>query len=562
MQRDHSMAPPGGGGFASRSRYRKMVRGSTPRSRAVWVRLPLLRSRTSSTYLRWNSSFAFSSGRIGALGLLAEVEVLGAEQRLLAEDERLLDAVLELPDVARPGALLDGGERLRREALHVRRRAPRRACESSALAMMSTSSPRSRSGGQVDVDDVEPVVEVLAEAPGADLVLEDAVGRGDDADVDLLGLAVADAEDDALLQRAQQLHLQVERQLADLVEEERAAVGRLELAGPRRDGAGEGALHVPEELTLDEVLGDGAAVDDDERPVRRGCERRWISRAMSSLPVPVSPVMSTEMSVVATFCSLRNTSSIDGHAPMISPKRLSFSSATSFSLSARSALRSIAFCRMRLACDGEDGEHVELVAVEEALDAVVADVEHALHVPLATTSGAHMTLERRSARTLSLVLNCESLSASLTMTGRPVSRTLRTMLSLMAPAGASAMASRLTLRDARMRCPVARRGASAGASLARRPRRPCGLRRERVVVQQDEALLGAGDLDDGVEHRLEELVDLLHRHQLLAELVELAEAGQLLVGDVELRVADGRRRRRRRSALRRSARPSAARRRC
>ncbi len=74
---------------------------------------------------------------------------------------------------------------------------------------------------------------------------------------------------------------------------------------------------------------------------------------MSSLPVPVSPVMSTEMSVVATFCSLRNTSSIEGQAPMISPKRLSFSSATSFSLSARRAVRSIAFCRMSDACEAK-----------------------------------------------------------------------------------------------------------------------------------------------------------------------------------------------------------------
>ena len=136
--------------------------------------------------------------------------------------------------------------------------------------MMSTSSPRSRSGGQTDVHDVEPVVEILAEAAALDLVLEDAVRRGDDADVDLLGLAVADAEDDALLERAQQLHLEVERQLADLVEEERALVGRLELAGPRRDGARERALHVAEELALDEVLGDGAAVDDDERARSRG----------------------------------------------------------------------------------------------------------------------------------------------------------------------------------------------------------------------------------------------------------------------------------------------------
>ena len=37
-----------------------------------------------------------------------------------------------------------------------------------------------------------------------------------------------------------------------------------------------------------------------------------------------------------------------------------------------------------------------------------------------------------------------------------------------------------------------------------------------------------GDLDDGVEHRLEQLVDVLHRHQLLAELEELAHAGELL----------------------------------
>ena len=36
--------------------------------------------------------------------------------------------------------------------------------QSSTLAMMITSSPRSRSGGQPEVDDVEPVVEVLAEA--------------------------------------------------------------------------------------------------------------------------------------------------------------------------------------------------------------------------------------------------------------------------------------------------------------------------------------------------------------------------------------------------------------
>ena len=89
---------------------------------------------------------------------------------------------------------------------------------------------------------------------------------------------------------------------------------------------------------------------------------------MSSLPVPVSPVMSTLMSVVATFCSLRNTSSIDGQEPMISPKRLSESSCASFSLSARRAVSSIAFCRISDAWAAKMVEHVELRLLEQVLD--------------------------------------------------------------------------------------------------------------------------------------------------------------------------------------------------
>ena len=46
----------------------------------------------------------------------------------------------------------------------------------------------------------------------------------------LIGLRAADALDLAFLDRAQQLGLQVEPQVADLVEEQRAAGGQLELA--------------------------------------------------------------------------------------------------------------------------------------------------------------------------------------------------------------------------------------------------------------------------------------------------------------------------------------------
>src|SRR5262249_50918409 len=53
----------------------------------------------------------------------------------------------------------------------------------------------------------------------------------------------------------------------DLVEEQRPAVGGLDLALPLRVGAGEGAPLVTEELALEQRLRDGAAVDGDEGSV-------------------------------------------------------------------------------------------------------------------------------------------------------------------------------------------------------------------------------------------------------------------------------------------------------
>ena len=73
-----------------------------------------------------------------------------------------------------------------------------------------------------------------------------------DAHVGAQRLVAADAPELARLEHAQQLRLHVEGQLADLVEEQRAAVGVLERALARRDGAGERAALVPEELALDE----------------------------------------------------------------------------------------------------------------------------------------------------------------------------------------------------------------------------------------------------------------------------------------------------------------------
>ena len=122
-----------------------------------------------------------------------------------------------------------------------------------------------------DVDDVEPVIEVLAEAAGGDLLAEAPVGRGDDAHVDGERAGAADALDFAGLDRAQQLGLGLEREVADLVEEQRAAVGQLEPALLALHRAGERPALVAEQLALDQVLRDRRTVDLDERA--RGAPR-------------------------------------------------------------------------------------------------------------------------------------------------------------------------------------------------------------------------------------------------------------------------------------------------
>ena len=75
----------------------------------------------------------------------------------------------------------------------------------------------------------------------------------------------AERLDHALLEHAQQLRLHGERDLRDLVEQQRSAVGRLEAPFALSHGAREGAALVTEQLRLDERLGERRAVDRDER---------------------------------------------------------------------------------------------------------------------------------------------------------------------------------------------------------------------------------------------------------------------------------------------------------
>src|SRR4029079_14471711 len=81
---------------------------------------------------------------------------------------------------------------------------------------------------KLDGDDVDPIEEIFAEAAFLDRFLEVYVGGGDQPEIGLDGLGAADALAFPLLDGAQELGLQLQRQVANFVEKERAARRQLE----------------------------------------------------------------------------------------------------------------------------------------------------------------------------------------------------------------------------------------------------------------------------------------------------------------------------------------------
>src|SRR2546426_2234024 len=191
-------------------------------------------------------------------------QVFRLDAVLACEHDTALDEVLELPHVPRPRVGLEPLDRLAREALEL-------------PAVLGSVDAQEVLGEDADVlvtlaerwhtdrDDVEPVVEVLAEAPLSHHLGQVLVRGGDDAHVDLDGVRAAEALELTLLEHAKDLGLGHRREVGDLVEEERAPVGQLEAALLAAGRAGERTLLVAEQLRLEQRLGPGPTVHRDER---------------------------------------------------------------------------------------------------------------------------------------------------------------------------------------------------------------------------------------------------------------------------------------------------------
>ena len=120
---------------------------------------------------------------------------------------------------------------------------------------------------QIDVDDVEPVVEILAEFLFFHHLAQVGIGGRQNPHVHLHHFVRAERREFLLLNHAQQLRLRFRPDGAHFVEKDRAFVGDFERAFLVVNGAGERAFHMPEQSGFQQIGGQRTAVHGDKRMI-------------------------------------------------------------------------------------------------------------------------------------------------------------------------------------------------------------------------------------------------------------------------------------------------------
>jgi len=204
-------------------------------------------------------------GRYGAGGTEAgdlEVrrEVFDAELGAVGKDHGAFDDIFQLADIALPFVLLKPFEEGGAHAVDAFA-----AFEGEDVEVVIRDDGNilfaAAERWQGNAEYIEPVEEVFAELAFGGLRLKISVGCGDDADIDFCRPGIPDLDEFAGLQHTQQLGLKIDMHFTDLVEEEGALVGLLDEPPLVFSGAGKGAGPVAEELALEDLAAEGAAIE-------------------------------------------------------------------------------------------------------------------------------------------------------------------------------------------------------------------------------------------------------------------------------------------------------------
>ena len=120
-------------------------------------------------------------------------------------------------------------------------------------------------GGEFDGGRANAVEEIFAKLLLGNQLRKGLVGGGEDADVDFDVIGGSEFLENSFLQDAEEFDLHRLREVANFVKEKSASIGLLESAFAIGDRSGKGSAHVSKELAFEQVLGNGSAVDRDER---------------------------------------------------------------------------------------------------------------------------------------------------------------------------------------------------------------------------------------------------------------------------------------------------------
>src|SRR6202021_1692856 len=111
---------------------------------------------------------------------------------------------------------------------------------------------------------IEPVKQILAELIVADHHRQISMGRRDKANIDMNGLVAAQPLEFLFLQRAQQLRLQLQTNVADFIQEQSAVIGKLQTSALLHQSASECTLFVSEQFAFDKPGWNGGAIEPYE----------------------------------------------------------------------------------------------------------------------------------------------------------------------------------------------------------------------------------------------------------------------------------------------------------
>src|SRR5438270_8113570 len=252
--------------------------------RAADVAAELLESREDVLLFELVARFAKGEfrGDVGERGrdARAELHVFRFDDVVRQKDRQSLDDIAQLAYVARPVISAQPHRCAARQSFARRSGLGGEAAKEVISKKIDVAAARAKRR-HLQRQHIQSIEEIFAEVARLHLRFEILVRRGDHAHIHFDGLLAADALKRLLLQNAQHFRLRLETHVADLVEEERAAVGELELSFPLVDRAGEGALAMTEQFRLDQLFGNRRAVDVDERLI--GARRQSMQRSRDDL---------------------------------------------------------------------------------------------------------------------------------------------------------------------------------------------------------------------------------------------------------------------------------------